>query len=580
MKKLFINAVAIAAFFFCQTAAAQKMSGASLNITKGAKAQPPARVWDGLVVSRKTLPPCWIDLYWSGAFYASKNCEGGAEDNSYAFSHGLKLGFGALDARLFNSCKKTSGADLWAIDSFGGYEEVFKNRRWSVSLDLSKFSSEVGGTVAFGSLRFYSQKRLAPFSVAVSPFVSSLGDAGALKASLPTKSSGAQDDAVFVAASFKTVEKFSTEKIRLMPLRAEFAISKNEADPEKAPFLLGLSGGFFYQNFFKLTSGFLFRRYYYQEEAAAASVDWIEEIPVWKSQLMNAGAFDIVWEIPYLKSRATFGIAQSAQSLGRWTAAQEFLATVKNFSLAAAVFASDNLFCGSSSPYVAASARECKKLWQAKIAPQIEFKAKNGAQVKIGAAALLEEQIKDWQKKTERNSLESRFAAGFQIYGKENSFRLVGTSGAAVLREDPPQESITPLPKASATAAFSHKFAGGSVGGRAGRSGAAGQKGSVNQNAAANKKSLAGQNFGGRITVSCGVSFQPEFEWEKREWTERAKIAWYPRGLVLQSVWLACSASQKELKYKFEPSAAAAFLFRLKTLRLNASLTATFPLGW
>ena len=555
MKKLFINAVFIAAFFFCAGAlwagepSPQKMSRASPAMTKGAKAQPLARVWEGLVVSRKTLPPCWLDLYWSGALDASQNCEGGAADNSYAFSHGFKLGFGALDARLFNSCKKTSGADLWAIDGFEGYEEVFKNRRWSASLDLSKFSSEVGGTVALGSLRLYSQKRLAPFSVAISPFVSSLGDAGALKASLPTKSSAAQDDAIFAAASFKTLEKFSTEKIRLMPLRAEFAISKNEADPEKAPFLLGLSGGFFYQNFFKLTAGFLFRRYYYQEEAAAASVDWIEEIPVWKSQLMNAGAFDIAWEIPYLKSRTTFGIAQSAQSLGRWTAAQEFLLTAKNFSLSAAVFASDNLFCGLSTPYVAASARECKKLWQAKIAPQIEFKAKNGAQVKIGSAALLEERIVEYGTNKEHNSLEARFAAGFQIYGKSNSFRLVGTSGAAILRQDPPQESVTPLPKASATATFSHKF-------------------------------LGSQKVGGRITVSCGVSFQPEFHWEKREWTERAKIAWYPRGLVLQSVSAACSASQKERKFKFEPSAAAAFLFRLKTVRLNASVTATFPFGW
>ena len=549
MRKLYLNAAILAALFFCRAEPVmslprltrqsldQKMSGSSPDMTG----------LSPIIIAERKAPPLVANLYWSGAFCASQNCEGSAGQESYAFSHGFKLNFGALDARLFNSCKKTSGADLRAIDSFDGYEEIFCNRRWSVSLDLSKFSDAFAGTFALGSLKFYSQKRLAPFFASISPFVGALGDAGELRVSLPTKSSSARDDAIFAAVSFKALEKFSTDRIRLMPLRAEFGISKNESDQSKAPFLAGLSGGFFYYNFFKLTAGLMFRRYYYEGFGdAAATIDWFDSVPTWKRELLNAACADICVEIPHLKSRTTFGIAQSPQSLGRKTISQEFLAAAKNLSVAAAFFASDNIFSESKTPYVAANATEYKKLWQAKITPQLLFKLKKGATLKLGCGGLLEERLVDWQKKTEHNSLEARFAAGFQIAGKLNSFRLTGTSGAAVLRQTPAQETVTPLPKAGVTAAFSHKFAGGR---------------------------------GGRLSVTCGASFQPEFYWEKREWIERLKISYYPRNIFLSSVSAGFEASQKEDKRKFTPSVSANFLFKLKGLRINASVSTLFPFG-
>ena len=501
----------------------------------------------GIVCKAKKAPPLAATLYGSANYYAPKNMEGDIPaDSSYAFAYGFKLGFGALDARLFNSCSKTGGADFWGVESFDDYEAIFKKRRWSVSLDLSKFSGEIAGSVALGSLKFYSQKRDRPFSVSLSPFASSVGDAGCLIASLPTKSSSAQVDSIFASFSFKTVERFSTEKIRLMPLRAQFGISKNSSDPSKAPFLLAADAGFFYMNFFRLTAGFLFRRSYF-EEKFAADVDWIEEIPLCKSELLNAVSADLALEIPHLKSRTTFAIAESPTSLGRWTLAQEFLANAGAFSVSAALFASDNLFAATKTPYVAANSTEYKRNWQAKIAPQLDFKLAGGRRLKIGAAGLLEERLVDCGKKTEHNSLEARFAAGLQIAGKANAFRLVGTSGAAILRQSPAQETVTPLPKASVTAAFSHKFAGGR---------------------------------GGRLSVTCGASFQPEFYWEKREWIERLKISYYPRNIFLSSVSAGFEASQKEDKRKFTPSASANFLFKLKGLRINASVSAQFPFGW
>ena len=188
----------------------------------------------------------------------------------------------------------------------------------------------------------------------------------------------------------------------------------------------------------------------------------------------------------------------------------------------------------------------------AKITPQLSFKLKNGGRLKVGAGGLLEERIVDYSKKSGHNSLEARFSAGIQISGKRNSFRLCGTSGAAILRQSPAQETVTPLPKAAATAVFSHNFSGGKGRGAAGWS-------------------------GGRLVVSAGASFQPEFYWEKREWTERLKIAFYPRAAFLSGAWISCQASQKNGAYKITPAASASFLARLGSVRLNASLSAEFP---
>lgn len=562
MGKAFLNAAMLAALIFCQAAFAQNTPSSVMAdcaprattaqqiapraVSRANKAGVPSAPLAGLVLKTKQAPPLALNIYGSSTWRAPKNFEGDiAADSSYAFSYGFKLDFGALDSRFFNSCSKRGGADFWSIKSFGDYEAVFNKRRWSVSLDLSKFSGELSGSVALGSLKFYSQKRDRPFSVSLSPFAASVGDAGGMSASLPTKSSSAQPDAIYADVSLKTVKNFSTETVRFMPLRAQLGVCKNESDPDKAPFFLAADGGFFYMNFLKVTGGFSFRRSYFEEKSVAAA-DWIEEIPVWKSELLNAASADLAIEIPHLKSRATFGIAESMASLGRWTLAQEFLTRAGAFSLSAALFASDNIFSETKTPYTAANAVEYKKLWQAKIAPQFDFKLAGGRRLKIGAAALLEERLVDYEKKTEHNSLEARFSAGFQIAGTVNAFRLVGTSGAAVLRQTPAQETVTPLPKASVTAAFSHNFSGGR---------------------------------GGRLSVTCGASFQPEFYWEKREWTERLKVCYYPRSLFLTSVSAGFEASQKEDKRKFEPSASANFLFKLKGLRLNASVTAQFPLG-
>ncbi|MBQ3837642.1 MAG: hypothetical protein II814_11020, partial [Treponema sp.] len=91
------------------------------------------------------------------------------------------------------------------------------------------------------------------------------------------------------------------------------------------------------------------------------------------------------------------------------------------------------------------------------------------------------------------------------------------------------------------------------------------------------------RSFGGkrgfRLAFYGGASWQPDFGWKKGEWTERLKISFYPKGLFLRSFSAGFSASQKDGRRKFEPSAAASFLFRLKCVRLNASVSAAFPLS-
>ena len=533
MRKINLSAAATAAFFFCA-----------------------GFIW--------AAEPPVVNLYWSGAYYGSLNCAGGAEglarDSDYAFAHGLKLNWDALDFRLFNSCKKTGGSDFWSVKSFGGYEEIFDRRRASLALDFSKRQKVLKTKVAAGSIKLYSQKRLAPFSTVTSPFVASLADSGGLCASLPTKTSSVQPDALYGAASLELPREWSGDAIRLMPIKAEFAVSRNESDSDKAPFLASARGGFFYQNWLKVTGGILWGRYYNEEKSQAAAIDWFDSVPVWKSELLELAAADLCVEIPHLKSRTTFGLAENPGSmeqknLCRSTLAQELLFSAKNFSLSAAFFASDNLFCGSSSPYVAANAKEYKKLWQAKTTAQMLFKPKNGPAVKIGLGGFVEEQIKDWGKKSERRSLEAKAAAGLQLLAKKDLFKLTAGLGAVTLRQDPSQQKAAPLPKISASAYWSHSFSGGLA-------------------------SQKGAGFAGRIAISGAASFQPELDWQKREWTERFKVAWYPRGLALQSLSAGFSASQKDGKNKLEPSATAAFLFLLKMVRLNASLTAMFPLGW
>ena len=496
-------------------------------------------------------PPPLVNLYWSGCYNAPKNMEGDVPaDSSYAFSHGIKLNWDTLDFRLFNSCKKTGGGDFWPMKGFGDYEKIFDRRRASIALDFSKRQKALKTKVAAGSLSLYTQKRVAPFSTAVSPFAFGVPDAGALLASLPTKSSNPQADSIYAAASLSLPAQWGSDTIRFMPLKAEFAATKNASDPDKTPFAASVRGGLFYMNFFKLTAGLLASRSYFEERSEAAEIDWFDAVPVFRSGLCSAWASDLCVEIPFLKSKTTFSVAEGwgsfgQKSLGRAAFAQELLFEAKSFSFAAAFFASDNLFLPDKSPWVAANGREYKKVWQAKIAPQLSFVLRNGGRLKIGAGGFLEEQIKDYSKKSQRTSLEAKAAVGVQLCRKRDSAKLTASAGPIVLKESPGQEKAPPLPKISASFYCSHIFDG---------------------------------PLSGRLALSGGASFQPELDWQKREWTERFKLAFYPKRGLVSCVSAGFSASQKDGRRKFEPTAAASFLFRLKCVRLNASVSAAFPL--
>ena len=92
MGKINLSAAATAAFFFC--------AGAFWAVEPGAQMQD---AWTGLAARAERFEPPVVNLYWSGAYYASLNCAGGAErlarDSDYAFAHGLKLNWDALDFR-------------------------------------------------------------------------------------------------------------------------------------------------------------------------------------------------------------------------------------------------------------------------------------------------------------------------------------------------------------------------------------------------------------------------------------------------------------------------------------------------
>ena len=550
MKRLIQKALALAALvflspaFFCKPQPDEKPAPKILE-------PPPA------AIEAPASPPPLLNLYWSLSFYASKNCQGEIlRDSSYAFSHGLKFNWDAFELRLFNSSKKIGGGELWPANAFGDYERIFDRRRYSVSMDFSKWQKTLKTKFSLGSLKLYTQKRIAPFAASASPFAFSLSDSGALLASLPTKSSSPQENSFYAAASLALPKDYGSDTIRFMPVKAEFAISENQSDPGKAPFLASARGGLFYMNFFKLTGGILFARRYF-EESGEAAFDWFDSVPIWKSELYSAAAADLCVEIPFVKSRTTFSVAESPASLGRSAFAQELLFEAGIFSLAAAFFASDNLFAARKAPWTAANGKESKKNWQAKITPQIAFKTKNGAAVQLGLGGFLEEQIKDWEKKSSRRSLEAKAAAGFKVCAKRDSLRLAASAGPFVLKENPGQEKAPPLAKISASFYYLHSFLGVKDGSPRGSS----------------AKSV------GRLAISGGASFQPEVDWSKREWTERLKAAYYPRNSFVSSVWAAFEASQKSGTAKFTPSAAASFLFRLKCVRLNASVSAAFPLS-
>lgn len=542
MRKFFL----LCAFFAALFAALPKSLSAQKNraATPLVKNKKSSSLKKKSVVQKKS-PPFVANLYWSCSCFPPQNFDGNlAADSDFAFSHGVKLNWDALDFRLFNSCKKTPGADFWLLNSFESYENIFCKRRYGLCLDFSKFNENLELKAMFGSLKLYSQKRIAPFSAAASPFAFSLFDCGSLTASLPTKSSSPQDDAIFLSASVGLVEKFSSQEIRFLPIKTEFAICKNEREPQKAPLFFGARGGFYYMNFLKISGGLLYSRYYYEEESFCA-LDWIEEIPVKKSALRDTFSADFFAEIPGLKSRTTFSSAQGNDADWRFSIAEELLFSAKSFSLSAAFWANDNFFYGNKSPYIAANAKEYKKNWQAKVTPQFSFNLKNKSLLKVGAGAFLEEQTKDFSKKTERKSLEARFALGMKVASKKDSFKVTASLAPLVLAREPLIPEPASLPKISGTFLYSRSF---------------------------------GQKRPFRVNLSGGATFEPNWDWEKKAFSQRLRISVCPRIFFVSSLSVGLTARQEMKKSAFSPSAAAAFLVKTKNLRLNASLSllATF----
>ena len=500
----------------------------------------PAALFPQEILCRtKKAPPLLASLYWSAQMEAPKNWNGKIlEDSSWIFCHGFKLNFGALEARLFNSCPKTGGADFWALDGFEAYEKIFDRRRWSLSFDLSKIQSQAKCRLSIGSIKVYSKKRMAPFSTAVSPFAPSVSDAGVLAESLPSKSSSPQTDALYFSAEIPPPGASAFQSVRLLPFRTDFSMAKRGGLKQSCPFWISLGGGFLASNYFSLTSGVIFGRYL-SEETFMADFGWMEDVPAKSDSLNNCFAADISIEIPHLKCKTTLGAAQNSQSLGRTTFAQELLFSVGNFSLAAAFFASDNLFMEEKSPYAAANGKEYKKNWQAKISPQFSRKLKSGRRLKAGTCFFAEEQIKDYEKSGQRRSVEGKAAAGISVSSKTDSIKFTAGLGPACLKEIPSQKKAPPPAKISANFYCSHSFLG---------------------------------QRGGRLAISGGASFQPDQDEKKREWTERLKISFYPKKSVLSSVSIGASASQKNNKFKFSPSASAAFLLKFKAVSVNASV--------
>lgn len=458
-------------------------------------------------------------------------------DSKYVFAYGAKLRVSAFEIRYFNSCGKTSGADLWNIRCADDYYDVFEKSRNSLKIDLQKFEKNLDAEIAFGSLGVSSRMKNPPLSTTLSPFVSALSDAASLSPSLPTKTSTKKDDSLFARMTFHSIEMLSNETVRFLPAHAEFVCTKNEIDSEKIPHVWTLRGGFLYKNFLKVTNGFWFERYYAQS-SSEADIVWWSEIPVWNSALFNSFMNETTIAIPFFKNKFSFGITENSESQGRFWFRDEAVFRAGSFSFALGAFASDSAFLKQAVPLVASGGAQKYSLWQIKFVPELCIFLPKRATLKFGAGGFLESRVENYGKKNQYESLDAKIAAGAKFSGIIHSAKLtVSVSEIKDIRHAKAAEGKE-LPKIAAAAYYSRKFK--------------------------NKR---------RISSSASFSVKLNQDEAKTEFTESARIYYYPGGHFLKSVSIGASASQKKSSgNKFAPFAKASFLFSLKKIKINADI--------
>ena len=479
-----------------------------------------------------------LDFFYTASMDFPENFEGDFwADSKYTFSYGAKLRLSAFEFRYFNSCGKTLGEDLWKIKSAEEYYDVFEKSRHSLKIDLKKFEKELEAEIALGSLGMSSRMKNPPLSTVLSPFVSSLSDAANLSPALPTKTSTTKDDSIFARMTFHSIERLSNETVRFLPVHAEFFCSKNEIDSEKVPYVWTLRSGFFYKNFLKVTNGFWFERYYAQS-SSEADVVWWSEIPVWNSALFNSFMNETTIAIPFFKNKFIFGITENSESQGRFWFRDEAVFRAGSFSFALGAFASDSVFLKQILPLVASGGANKYSVWQIKFVPEICIFLPKRATLKLGAGGFLEKRVENYGKKSQYESLDTKFSTGAKFSGKINSAKLTFSVSEIKDIRHAKESDTRELPKFSAAAYYSHKFK--------------------------NKR---------RISSSASFSVKLNQDEMKTEFTESARLYYYPGVNFLKSVSLGATASQKKSTgKKFVPFAKASFLFDLKKIKINADI--------
>lgn len=488
--------------------------------------------------AQKNSPFESLEFFGSASMYFPENFEGDFwADSKYVFAYGAKLRLSAFEFRYFNSCGKTSGEDLWKINSADDYYDVFEKSRKSLKINLQEFEKNLDAEIALGSLGISSRMKNPPLSTVLSPFVSTLSDAASFSPSLPTKTSAKKDDSFFARMTFHSIEKLSNETIRFLPAHVEFVCTKNEIDGEKIPYLWTLRSGFLYKNFLKVTSGFWFERYYAQS-SSVADVVWWSEIPVWNSALFNSFMNETTIAIPFFKNKFIFGITENFESQGRFWFRDEAVFRAGSFAFAFGAFASDNISLKQSIPLVASGGAKKYSLWQIKFVPEICVFLPKRATLKFGAGGFLESRIENYEKKNQFESLDAKFSTGAKFSGKTNSAKLTFSVSEIKLRQNLKEGENAELPKISATANYSHKFK--------------------------NKK---------RVSSSASFSAKLSRDETKKEFSESVRVYYYPGISFLKSVSVGASASQKKsYGKKFAPFAKASFSFNLKKIKINADV--------
>ncbi|MDE6719982.1 MAG: hypothetical protein K2J68_09035, partial [Treponemataceae bacterium] len=128
--------------------------------------------------AQKNSPFESLEFFGSASMYFPENFAGDFwADSKYVFAYGAKLRLSAFEFRYFNSCGKTSGEDLWKINSADDYYDVFEKSRKSLKINLQEFEKNLDAEIALGSLGISSRMKNPPLSTTLSPFVSALSDA-------------------------------------------------------------------------------------------------------------------------------------------------------------------------------------------------------------------------------------------------------------------------------------------------------------------------------------------------------------------------------------------------------------------